>query len=192
LKYNKLGKIYVTGDFYSRTADLPDYFLFDKYLDENYPFVNRINIPERVNRDHGIDTHGRRLLDLCISTGLSIANVRVSHDRDTGDYTYCSHQEQSTVDYLLINRHDFDSLLSFEIFDFNSFSDHAPLAFSVRNNFLRNRDNDDIRRNFVHARTKYNKVKRIAKRKFKINEGKILEDLAKKNPRNFWKTLKKK
>ena len=46
----------------------------------------------------------------------------------------------------------------------------------------------------MHVRTKYNKAKENAKRKFKIKEGNIhvLEDLAKENPRKFWKALKKK
>ena len=37
VKYNDMGKVYVSGDLNSRTSDSFDYFDFDKYLDE--PFV---------------------------------------------------------------------------------------------------------------------------------------------------------
>ena len=34
VKYNNLGKVFVSGGFNSRTSDFQDYFDFDKYLDE--------------------------------------------------------------------------------------------------------------------------------------------------------------
>ena len=35
VKYNNMGKVYVSGDLNSRTSDSLDYFEFDKYLDQN-------------------------------------------------------------------------------------------------------------------------------------------------------------
>lgn len=75
-KYNDLGKIYITGDINARTSDCLDYFVFDKYLDQNLTFMNSSDIPIRVNQDRIIDYNGRYLLDLCQSTGLLIANGR--------------------------------------------------------------------------------------------------------------------
>ena len=46
------------------------------------------------------------------------------------NFLFCSHQGQSTVDYLLLNFCDFDTLSHFEILQFNEFSDHAPLSFN--------------------------------------------------------------
>lgn len=63
LKYCQLGKIYLTGDFNSRTSNAEDFFLCDKYLDENLSFINTCNIPVRSTQDKIIDTYGRRLLD---------------------------------------------------------------------------------------------------------------------------------
>ena len=103
IKYNDLGKVFVTGDLNCRTSDELDYFIFDKYLDQNLTFMNNHEIPVRVNQDRILDYNGRHFLDLCQSTGLLIANGRLLNDHDKGSYTFCSHQGQSTVDYLLLN-----------------------------------------------------------------------------------------
>jgi hypothetical protein len=49
---------------------LPDFLDFDKYIDNDLMIVNKLDIPDRVNKEHVVDIHGRRLLDVCISTGL--------------------------------------------------------------------------------------------------------------------------
>ena len=102
IKYNDLGKIYITGDFNSRTSDSVDDFEIDKYLDQNIAVVNTPDIPTRVNKDRVIDYNGRCLLELCQATGLLLANGRVLNDPENGKFTFCSHQGQSTVDYLLL------------------------------------------------------------------------------------------
>jgi len=40
-------------------------------------------------------------------------------------------------------------------------------------------------------RTKYNKIRKKSKAKYKKSEGKRLEDIAKSDPKHFWKSLKK-
>lgn len=302
VKYNDLGKVYVTGDLNSRTADLLDYLIFDKYIDQNVSFVHEVQIPDRVNQDRTVDNNGRRLLDTCIATGLVIANGRVSNDRYAGEFTYCSARGQSTLDYLIGNFEDLELLCNFEVHGFNEFSDHSPLLFSLprktvnshshkssnetcssdhiklvwdidklpafrdklmnnheqllqltsdiavdtidhvvmgfsrllyssaseifgnicRNNkttqshgrkmqnkkwfdescfvakreFKRarnifNRKKDDIsRQNFITARTHYNRKKKNAKRKFKRDEGKRINELAGSNPRKFWTNIR--
>ena len=44
---------------------------------------------------------------------------------------------------------------------------------------------------FTRARTKYNHAKKKAQQKFKRSEGNRLNDLAKKDARKFWKSIKK-
>ena len=61
---------------------------------------------------------------------------------------------------------------------------------TARNTFLRDK-NDAKRKVFVKTRTKYNRVKRLAKNKFKRSEGKVVSELAKSNPKKFWKSIKK-
>jgi hypothetical protein len=130
LKYNNLGKIYVTDDLNSRVADAEDFITYDKYLDQNIDFLNiNTNIPIRVNKDKVIDHNGKRLIDLCKSTGVLIANGRVFNE--PGDYTFCSIQGLSSVDYLLLNYADFENITYFEKAEFNEFSDHAPILFTL-------------------------------------------------------------
>ena len=50
---------------------------------------------------------------------------------------------------------------------------------------------DDNRITFTKSRTKYNRARPKAKKYFTFNEGKRLENIAKTQPRKFWKSLKK-
>ena len=61
----------------------------------------------------------------------------------------------------------------------------------ARNQFLKNKS-DVTRQKFVSLRSKYNKIKNMAKKKFKIKEGQEVCSMAKSKPKQFWKTIKKK
>ena len=61
----------------------------------------------------------------------------------------------------------------------------------ARNQFLKNK-NTTNRQNFIFYRSKYNKAKSTAKKKFKIKEGQEICQMAKTKPKQFWKTIKKK
>ena len=143
IHFNNLGKVFVSGDLNGRTSNDLDYFEFDKYLDHNTFFEHSFNVPMRVNQDRIIDYNGQRLLDICQWTGLLIANGRLLNDHNVGKYTFCGHRGQSTVDYLLLNFHDFENLSYFEIQELNEFSDHAPLAYNIR---LKSRYEPETRR----------------------------------------------
>ena len=80
------------------------------------------------------------MIELCQSTGLLIANGRLLGDQNRGNFTFCSNQGQSTVDYLLLNFLDFETLSNFEILDFNEYSDHAPITYSL---YLKRRTTTD-------------------------------------------------
>jgi exonuclease III len=131
MKYENLGKVYVTGDMNCRTSNEQDFLSFDKYLDQNLPFVDKQNIPLRQNYDKVIDSNGRKLIDICLATGLLIANGRLEND-EKGKYTFCSQRGASTVDYLLLHLRNFNTISHFYIHDFNEFSDHAPISFELR------------------------------------------------------------
>lgn len=68
---------------------------------------------------------------------------------------------------------------------------NAKRDFTHARNVFNRARNDQSRINFTQARTKYNRVKRKAQYNYKIKEGQRLNDLAKKDPRKFWKTIKK-
>ena len=76
-KYKQLGKVYLTGDFNSRTSSESNCLDFDQYLDEEDSFINDFVLQPRVNKDHVLDAHGLRLLLLCQSSDLLIANKGV-------------------------------------------------------------------------------------------------------------------
>ena len=126
IKYNALGKVFVSGDFNSRTSDSIDYILYDKYIDHNLQFFDPIYIPLRKIQDQITYYNGLKLLDMCLSTGLLIANGRLHDDRNVGKYTFCSQNGQSVVDYFLLNPLDFDCISYFDVLNFNEYSDHVP------------------------------------------------------------------
>lgn len=134
IAYKMLGKIFITGDFNSRTSNAIDLLDFDKYLDEERDFSNfsDLQIRDRVNKDHVLDPSGRRLLLLCQTSNLIIANWWVLSDCSSGEFTYCSHNGLSVVDYLLLNPNDVQHLTDFKVLEFNEFSDHAPIYFTFK------------------------------------------------------------
>ena len=104
--YSTSGKVYITSDMNGRTSDFSDILDFDRYLEDNDLFTDISHIPMRVNKDHFVDSHGRKLLDLCKSSGFIIANGRLGDDCGIGEVTYYSVQGVSTVDYLLLHNSD--------------------------------------------------------------------------------------
>ena len=137
-KYKQFGqKVFLLGDMNSRSANESDCLDFDRYLDDEDTFLNDIILQPRVDSDHVLDTHGRRLLLLCQTSGLFIANGRVHEDRSIGAHTFMSLNGMSTVDYLIANPSDLKSLSNFKILNFNEFSDHAPVFLSLPRNLSR-------------------------------------------------------
>ena len=128
IKYNNLGTVFVSGDFNSRTSDSVDYMVYDKYLDHNLQCFHPAEIPLRKNQDRITDYSGLKLLNLCLSTGLLIANGRLHDDRNVDKFTFCSHNGHSVVDYLLLNFYDIVSESYFDVLSFNEYSDHAPVT----------------------------------------------------------------
>ena len=68
-----------------------------------------------VNSDHVVDSSGRRLLLLCQMSNLIIANGRLHHDADIGNFTYCSQSRLSVVDYLLLHQSDIHTISEFMV-----------------------------------------------------------------------------
>ena len=131
--YKTLGKIFITGDFNSMSAEESDILDFDTYLAEEELDVDidrDYEMTDRKNKDKVLDKNGRKLLLLCQSGNLIIANGRLHSDRNIGEFTYCGHNGLRTVDYLLLNPNDASSLSDFNILLFNEFSDHAPIHIS--------------------------------------------------------------
>ena len=132
-KYSLLGDVFVAGDFNGRSADQPDFLLHDYYLNVGMNENLRDNeIPLRKSRDLVLDNYGRRLLDLCKSTDLLIANGRLGDDKDIGEFTCVTSRGRSVVDYLLLSLQNFDCVSHFSICDIDEHSDHSALYFCLK------------------------------------------------------------
>ena len=75
-----------------------------------------------------------------------------------------------------------------ERFDSNCYN--AKQEFKSARNLFNHLKTDESRINFTRARTKYNRIKRNAKTKFRTKEGQRINNLAKKQPRKLWKNIK--
>ena len=93
--------------------------------------VNSTTFTTRVNKDHVVDCYGRRLLLFCQVTDLCIANGRLGGDRNVGQFTFVSNNGFSVVDYLLCSHEDSKYIKNFYVADFDEFSDHSPVMYSL-------------------------------------------------------------
>ena len=104
------------------------------------------------------------MIDLCQPTGLLIANGRLSDDMNIGKFTFRPQLGQSTVDYVLLNLTDFDTIPYFDNLAFNEHSDHAPITFHLplkMKNAENNQENGTagISRKIVWDKTKLDNFK---------------------------------
>ena len=81
---------------------------------------------KRLSLDNIVNSHGRRLIDMCKSLGLYIMNGRCGLDRDVGKLT-C--KNSSVVDYAISTPDLFNDVIGFQIRDFEELlSDiHCPM-----------------------------------------------------------------
>ena len=149
-RFNRMGDTFITGDFNSRTAQLSDILLFDKYLDDDDDDTNISykNTKMRRNKDHVIDNNGQKLLALCKVTDHIIANGRLCNDLD-GNYTFISVRCSRVTNYLILNKYDINLVHDFKILDFSNFSDHAPIYFIFLTKIISNNPaNNDTKSKF--------------------------------------------
>jgi len=130
--FKTLGSVHVTGDFNSRVGHKHDFIILDKtneHIDDT-DYVPDAFI-DRASLDGKCNAFGTKLLDLCKSSGLRIANGRIGDDYDTGAFTFVSAQGTSVVDYLLTQYDEFSGISNFNIQPLNEWSDHTPIYFSL-------------------------------------------------------------
>ena len=131
-KYQNLGKVFVCGDINARTGCEPDYILFDHYIEAGLNInIESTDIPPRKNKDHVIDSYGKRLIELCKTTNLLIANGRLGSDKGIGEFTFYGQNGCSAVDYLLLSLLDFETISHFNVCETTEFSDHAGITFGI-------------------------------------------------------------
>ena len=130
-KYERLGRLYISGDFNARTGNSQNEDRMQRnHYHQDAEYVH-FEVQARVNKDHVVDVYGRRLLDLCSMTEFLVTNGRLGNDARLGDFTFCSSQGQSTVDYLISSYEYLSHIHNFTILPFGSFSDHAGLHMEL-------------------------------------------------------------
>jgi len=93
--YQQLGKVFLMSDFNVRVGQKKDYITCDSdnaFTDDvNYSPDNVLN---RCTTDNVSNSHGLKLIDLCISTSIRIANGRLHNDK-TGACTFFNYRIKS-------------------------------------------------------------------------------------------------
>lgn len=140
--FHRKGHIYVVGDFNARCGTLDDFISDDKLeksveknLQSFVDYDNNANVYCRHNADRGVNNFGKKLINLCRTTGLKIVNGRNENDYN-GNITFYNANGTSTIDYLLTDVYNFDNIAYFSTGIFNCFSDHAPVSFCIKTNYI--------------------------------------------------------
>ena len=131
--FTENGAVAVIGYLNERVGLETDFIsgeAMDAQLQDNISFINYvIEFKKRQSEDTETPNNARRILQLCMSTGLHICNGRFVHGSGTITFnnkngcTFCS-----TIDYLLISGNEMSNIVkSFSICKFNQYSCHAPI-----------------------------------------------------------------
>ena len=137
LSFNDPNNVYcLLGDFNARSKNLNEIIHMDQYVtdapdDSDFcQIVENSCIPiARNSKDVVCNNYGRRLIELCSSMGLIIANGRCGTDKISGSNT-CD--DISLIDYVLCSPRLFVNISEFQVLPFCSLlSDkHSPVQFS--------------------------------------------------------------
>ena len=130
--YDKLGNIMLTGDLNARTGVLPDFNKHDAKAFVPLPMEYRPDFNwMRCNTDRTVNSYGKELLNLCVSSNLRIVNGRIGGDKDLGASTCFTPRGSSLVDYFVASIHFFELISDFSIGDLCEHSDHCPIVLDI-------------------------------------------------------------
>ncbi|XP_060579839.1 uncharacterized protein LOC132736666 [Ruditapes philippinarum] len=127
--FHSQGKVFIIGDWNSRTGDRADYIVCDRNIDLIVDANYLPDIPlSRDSVDNVCNMFGLKLIELCKSTCLRIANGRLYN---SNDFTFTCHTGSSVIDYLLLYNSDMYCVNDFTVHPFCEWSDHAKLSFNI-------------------------------------------------------------
>ena len=133
-KYSEKGKVYIAGDFNSRTGEQLDFvpeMHLERYLDVPTNNSSAISLPQRKNNDKVVNEYGRKLLALCKETDISIVNGRLEEGNCTFYSVNRDRISSSTIDYLITNGYNFRNVRNMRVLNVQNLSDHRAISFSL-------------------------------------------------------------
>ena len=124
--------VYIASDWNSRVGNKADYIIHDTCNMEidDPSYVPDHQIP-RLTPDRICNSFGNQMLELCRATNFRITNGRLFPENSKG-FTYANEKGSSIIDMLICKECDFHLLNNFIINDFNEFSDHGSISFSLK------------------------------------------------------------
>ena len=125
-------KVLIAGDFNGYTSTEADFLPQSDRVHDNFLFSDEsMNLSARANKDpRNVNKHGRKLLDLCLGTGLGIVNGRTGQDAFTGEFTCYFGDNPSCIDYILSDPELFSAFSDFYV-DCREESHHMPLCLTL-------------------------------------------------------------
>ena len=140
--YQKLGEVYLIGDLNSRTGRKPDYIVDDSQLSDFDDDFSPDTPIRRHSADNVCSRFGDCLFDLCKSVEFRIVNGRLFSD--THKMTCYTANGESVVHYVVTSLQNFEHFSDMRVQNFNKFSNHAPISFSLKINTVRSSTADPI------------------------------------------------
>ena len=126
------GHVILTGDLNGRVGHESDFIEHDNTRFGDISCVPKLFDYEKVN------TIGRCVLNLCISSGVRILNGRSAGDC-RGKITFYNKNGTSVIDYCIVDKYSFDIIQDFYVGDFNIYSDHALIFVSLMKQYSINK-----------------------------------------------------
>ena len=132
LKYSGKGRILIAGDLNSRVGagnvdEIPD----TPHIQDLLPQDPSPELETRSNCDPIQNAYGRKLLQMCESFNLCIANGRTPGDR-LGNLTCFTKNGCSTVDYIIADNVLINNIKKLEILPPEFLSVHSPLSATIK------------------------------------------------------------
>ena len=139
IKYKDKGDVLIIVDLNPRTGTEDGlYEKLGKQL-SHQPLDIEATTLETDNRcscDVKVNASGRKLLTICSSYSLEIANGQTPGGR-LGNFTCFNNREASVVDYLVLNRSIMKNVIKFKVLPPNFDSKHAPITTTFKSSFVK-------------------------------------------------------
>ena len=140
-RYSSLGEVVIAGDLNARCGNRLDFIQPNGNIENFIPTIDcndleskYADLKPRESRDKVCNSSDVKLLDICKSPDLRIANGRIGDDTNTGDYTFLSSKGSGLIDYVLMSESLFPYVSSFIIHDLYDCSSHVlvQVSFTVQ------------------------------------------------------------